>query len=173
MMSRWMQLKKETALNLLRAGRPVVEVAEDLRMHPETVRRWCDEAGIRHARPYRKHTAPFRRAAVTRVAEGESVCAVARDIGIRQSLLSRWCQQDGVQSQHARRVPVSRWLDVLLDGRVIEGCRRVGPTLMLGNRVLGRFEQVERWRPRVSRNDAGRARWQDGPAATADGRVAA
>jgi len=173
MPSRWLELKHRDALRLLRLGQSYAEVARDLDMHAETVWRWADQAGIAQPRAYRRHTRPFRRRAVARVAAGDSVCSVAREVGISQSLLSRWCDQDGVRSQHLRGELRFQWCDVLLDGRVHERCRRMGPTVLWGRRVLGAWSEVERWRPRVSKATHGRGRWVDGPAAAAAEEAAA
>lgn len=51
-------------------------------------------------RPYRIHTMPTRRRAVSRVAAGESITAVAAALDLPQSLLWRWCRQDQVASAH-------------------------------------------------------------------------
>jgi len=60
--------------------------------------------------------------------------------------------------------PRPQWFDVLLHDVVRECVRRVDDRVISLRYVdLGPWDDVERWRPRVSVADMGPDRWSDGP----------
>jgi transposase-like protein len=84
----------------------VQQVAAALRVSPETIRRWCREAGHR---TYAAYTAPQVRRLVERVRSGEAITRVALDEGVPYATAHTWCRRAGVRSAHrpvaARRRP--------------------------------------------------------------------
>jgi transposase-like protein len=105
-LSPWRRVLERRVTDSVRLWATVESVARNERLDPDTVRDWCNQAGIVLPAPDlpipdvpAAPTTPIERA-VARVAAGESYGAAARTEGVYQSVLYRHCQRRRVVSAH-------------------------------------------------------------------------
>lgn len=94
-------LTKHDALERIRSGVSVAQIARDLGLHRSTIDNWKREAGLQR-RTGGGHSEPVRTAAVDQVRQGASPTQVAGQFGVTPATILAWCGHAGVHAKGAK-----------------------------------------------------------------------
>jgi transposase-like protein len=100
---------RQRAIALVREGDSYSSAAKAIGVNPDTVARWCRDAGVRSTnKPKKRVPDPVHQRAIALVRAGASYSSAAKDVGVSINTVSRWCKAAGVSSKARRegaRIP--------------------------------------------------------------------
>jgi transposase-like protein len=95
---------REKAIEMLRQGKGIAEVARELGVPYYTVKEWARSAGIVLAR-IRRYPQELKEKAVEMLRQGKGIAEVARELGVPYYAVRAWAHRAGIRLASAKRYP--------------------------------------------------------------------